>query len=416
MAIIHGGLSRISLKYPGIDIKNTKIIAWGAGQYFRDLYPLTEIKAEYTICPIPENHGKIIHGIEVKSPDFLKSENPENVVILIFSGASNQIAHQIADIGNFMSVPAIHYGKTSSHIIDELLLLQKNLQHSPSKKEYFSEIGFFTQGPIFDFTELALAYHRYQYPNDYHCFVTDAGQSPEKLSRCARWVDDVIEVPHPETPGLYFRNYMIRTARVGAELVRKKGMKYSVRVRSGNVTIGDVRKFIYKSFGHHGNYNLNKIGFHMGWSWKNVPFHISDAFMVGRSEDIVRLWQVAEDQRSENDPGLQISAEMHHLELARVSNESYIWSDYARKSGLPHSTIEDHLKFMRDHLIPLEPDLSTHPLKYTPLFELDFEGGIGPTKEWWRDLVNNYDYAMHKALEISKLNISIAGHFSNKVG
>lgn len=416
MAIIHGGLSRIAFRYPDIDLENTRIIAWGAGQFFRDLYPITGLKAEYTICPRPENHGKIIHGLEVRSPDFLKKENPENILILIFSAASLEISHQIGSIGKFRSAPAVEYGSSNNHIIDELLLLQKNIHSTPPKKEYFSEIGFFTQGPIFPFTELALAYHRFKFPNDYHCFVTDAGQSPELVKRCAQWVDKVIETPLPETPGPLRRNYMIRTAKAGADHLKEKGFKYSIRVRSGNITIGDVRKYIYKTFGQHDTYNAGKIGFYMGWSWKHVPFHISDAFMVARSEEMAALWSIDEDQRLDEDPGVLISPEMHHLELARNTNECYVWSNFAKTLGAPTSTIEDYLNFMRKKLIPVDPDLRTYPLKYVPVFSLDFNGGLSPDKNWWNDLNHNFDYLKHKAQEISRFNFSINDHYSNRVG
>lgn len=416
MAIIHGGLSRIAFRHPDIDLENTRIIAWGAGQFFRDLYPITGLKAEYTICPRPENHGKIIHGLEVKSPDFLKKENPDNILILIFSASSIEISHQIGSLGKFRTAPAIEYGCGNNHIIDELLLLQKNLHTAPPKKEYFSEIGFFTQGPISQFTELALAYHRFKFPNDYHCFVTDAGQSPELVKKCAQWVDEIIEITAPEAPGPLRRNYMIRTAKAGADHIKKKGFKYSVRVRSGNITIGDIRKYIYKIFGPNDKYNIGKIGFYMGWSFKNIPFHISDAFMVARSEEMAAIWSVDEDQRRDDDPSVFYSLEMHHQELARHTSESYIWSDFAKKLGHPNSTIEDHLNFMREKLIPVEPELRTYPLKYIPVFSLDFDGGIVLDKNWWNDLTYNFDYLKHKSQEISKSNSSIADHYAYKIG
>lgn len=416
MTIIHGGLSRASFRYPNLDIEKIKIIAWGAGQFFRDLYPITGIKAEYTICPRSENQGTVIHGIEVKSPEFLRNEDPANILILIFSAASLEITHQIGSWGNFRALPAVEYGSGNNHIIDELLLLQKNIHSIPPKKEYFSETGFFTQGPIFPFTELALAYHRLQFPNDYHCFVTDAGQSQEAVQKCARWVDEVIEVSLPKTPGPLRRNYMIRTAKAGADHIQKKGFKYCVRVRSGNITIGNVRKYIYKIFGEDGIYHPGKIGFYMGWSWKNVPFHISEAFMVARSEDMAALWNIDEDPRQENDPIINVSQDEHHTELARSSNESYVWSNFAKNLNLPNSSIEDHLNFMRSKLIPLEPDLRTYSLKYIPIFSLDYENHLSPDRKWWDKLITDFDYTRHKAQEISRRNTNVNDHFSNKIG
>ncbi|MEQ6310661.1 hypothetical protein ABN448_25810 [Delftia acidovorans] len=417
MAIIQGGLSRLYIRYPNIDLKKIKIIAWGAGQFLRDLYPLVGIKAEYTICPHSENQGKIIHNLEVKSPDYLlKNEDPKSVLILIFSASFVEVSHQIGSLGNFQSIPAIEYGTQSNHIAEELLLLQKNIHLVPPQKEHYSEIGFFTQGPIFAFTELALAYQRFQYPNDYHCFATDAGQSPEALSRCARWVDEIIEVQLPEVPGPLRRNYMIRTAKAGAENIQKKGIKYSVRLRSGNVAIGNVRKYIQTTFGHQGSYFPGRIGFHMGWTMRNIPFQISEAFMVARAEDMLSLWSIEEDQRHEDDPSILFSPEMHHSDLARSTNENFVWSTYAKNIGYANNTIEDYLLFMREKLVPVEPELTTYSLKYTPLFGMEFDSNINPDTKWWNNLANNSGNTEHRVMEIFKRNSSIADHYARRIG
>ena len=39
MALATGSIARASIKYPGLDPAKTKLIGWGAGQFFRDFYP-----------------------------------------------------------------------------------------------------------------------------------------------------------------------------------------------------------------------------------------------------------------------------------------------------------------------------------------------------------------------------------------
>ncbi len=416
MAIIHGDISRINIKFPNINHKNIKFIAWGAGQVFRDFYGLLGIEVAYTICPILENQGKIINGLEVKPPEVLLSEDIDSVFIIIFSTAFIQIGHQINQFGSFKSIAAMEYGFLSQSILQELALLQKNIDCAPPPKKSYSEIGFFTQGPIFPFTEIALAYQRFKYPNDFHCLVTDKGQSSELLSKCARWVDEVIEVTPPENPGPLRRNYMIRTAKIATQRLHHKGFKYVVRLRSGNIALGDIRSFINKNFGTHGEYNSGKIGFHVHWTMRNIPFWISEAFMVARSEDMLNLWDVEEDSRSGSEPSLQITTDIPYSDSIRLSNEHYIWSDYAKRLGYSNVSIEDYLNFMKDKLIPLEPEINTYSIKYLPLFNVEFDNCAIPDARWWNNLKQNFDHELNRSKKIFNAQYILNDHFTNKIG
>lgn len=416
MAIIHGGISRINIKFPDFDKKNVRFIAWGAGQVFRDFYPLLGIEVAYTICPIPDNQGKIINGIEVKPPEVLLSEKIDSVFIIIFSTAAIEIGHHISTFGRFKSIAAMEYGAFSHPILEELALLQKNIDCTPPPKKYYSEIGFFTQGPIFPFTEIALAYQRFKYPNDFHCFVTDEGQSPELLSKCAKWVDEVIEVAPPDTPGPLRRNYMIRTAKIAAQRLHQKGFKYTVRLRSGNIALGDIRSFIKNNFGNNGEYNIGKIGFHAGWTMRNIPFWISEAFMIARSEDMLALWDIEEDSRTGSEPIFRISPDMPYSESIRLSNEHYIWSGYAKRLGYANVSIEDSLNFMKDKLIPLEPEINTYFIKYFPLFSVEFDNCAIPDERWWNSIKKNFDYELRKSKNIYNGKYTLSDHFSRRIG
>lgn len=416
MAIIHGGISRINVKFPDIDLKKIKFIAWGAGQVFRDFYSLLEVEVAYTICPIPENQGKIINGIEVKPPEVLLSEDIDSVFIIIFSTATIQISHHINKFGRFKSIAAMEYGVFSHAILEELALLQKNIDCVPPPKKSYSEIGFFTQGPIFPFTEIALAYQRFKYPNDFHCLVTDQGQSTDLLSKCARWVDEVIEVAPPDTPGPLRRNYMIRTAKIAAQRLYQRGFKYTVRLRSGNIALGDIRSFINKNFGNNGEYNPGKIGFHVGWTLRNIPFWISEAFMVARSEDMLNLWDVEEDSRTGSEPSLRIAPDMPYSEFIRLSNEHYIWADYAKRLGSPNVSIEDSLNFMKDKLIPMEPEINTYCIKYLPLFNVEFDNCAIPDERWWNNLKQNFDHELQRSKNIFNGKYTLNDHFTNRIG
>jgi hypothetical protein len=209
---------------------------------------------------------------------------------------------------------------------------------------------------------------------------------------------------------------MIRTAKAGAEIIHRKGFRYSIRVRSGNIILGDVRRYISASFGIQGNYQAGKIGFHMGWTMRNMPFQISEAFMVSRSEDMLALWSIPEDNRPSDDPSLHVSPDMHYSQFVRLSNENYVWSSYAAILGIPNSTLEDSLNFMRAKLIPLEPELETFSLKYISLFSMEYDNNAIPDKQWWNNLINNFDHELDRSLAIFGSRSTIGDHFTRKIG
>ena len=49
MALISGGLDRLKIKYPDLDIDKMKIIGWGAGQWFRDYFKMLNISIKISV-------------------------------------------------------------------------------------------------------------------------------------------------------------------------------------------------------------------------------------------------------------------------------------------------------------------------------------------------------------------------------
>lgn len=416
MAIIHGGMQRATIKYPDIDLSKIKLIGWGAGQWFRDYFPLLNTKISYTVCPIADNVGKVIHGVPVNPTSALRDEDPDKVFILIIASHHNEIMNQIREIGDFKCMRAITFGMDGCALTRDLIALQENIDNIPNyRSKRPSNIGFFYQGPIFPYTELALAYQREKYPNDYHCLVTNYN-SKEATRRCARWVDEIIEIEEADRSGYFVRNNMIRTARTGAAHIKQKGLDYCVRVRSGNIVFGDVADYIANSFGTDGTLNRGKIGFFMNWSWKNIPFHLSDAFMMARSSDMLDLWSVEEDCRLPSAPELQLTSDMHFSDLHKVGNEYYLWSNYAKKCGYPAETMKDYLEFMLRKTLPLEPKVTTYSLKHLSVFNLDHDNRMSPDQQWWESLNNNFDLEYQRSLSRFNGNFSISDYWSGRVG
>lgn len=138
--------------------------------------------------------------------------------------------------------------------------------------------------------------------------------------------------------------------------------------------------------------------------------------MLSRSEDMLALWSIPEDNRPSDDPSLHVSPDMHYSQFVRLSNENYVWSSYAAILGIPNSTLEDSLNFMRAKLIPLEPELDTFSLKYIPLFSMEYDNNVIPDKQWWNSLINNFDHELDRSLAIFGSHSTISDHFTRKIG
>ena len=100
------------LCYPDLQLDKVRLVGWGAGQAFRDYYPLLQdrIPVEYTVCPLPENHGKVINGVLVKSPQELMQEPKDEILVLIFAAHAPEIMQQIRyHYGNYRSIRALDF-------------------------------------------------------------------------------------------------------------------------------------------------------------------------------------------------------------------------------------------------------------------------------------------------------------------
>jgi len=78
-----------------------KIIGWGTGGYFKKVYKELNIDLTYLIDSDESKTGQILEGYTIFSPSVLQQEEPNDVLIVIFS--SFQIVSSI--VRNFPSRP-----------------------------------------------------------------------------------------------------------------------------------------------------------------------------------------------------------------------------------------------------------------------------------------------------------------------
>ncbi|PPU25984.1 WavE lipopolysaccharide synthesis family protein [Xanthomonas arboricola] len=424
MALATGSIARASIKYPGLDPAKTKLIGWGAGQFFRDFYPCVSqhLNLQYTICPRPENQGTTVHGVPVRSPLALEEESIDDVLIVIFSNHSPEVMNQIAKAhGRFRTVRAVDYDQGSIPLLQELQDFSSLLPELQLSRRLKSpDTGIFVQGLAFDYTPLVLAWNRLRFPWAYQCMVTWDHQPRALLDRCRPWLDALILVPQPDNLGLHYRNAVLRSARLGAEHLAEQGIEFAVRCRSDNVLTGSVREAINVNFRR--TRNRGKIAVSLAAAWQHMPFHFTEKAMLGRTDDMLALWSMPEDPRpasyadEELSPMLELAPERHFQDLSHYTFESSLWKDYARRLGFPAETLVDSYRFAQARLLALEPHLSWSSLKFVPLFNVARDNSYGFSMDLWNRLFTDSDAVLEAAEAVSRLDLNSTDFWQGRVG
>jgi hypothetical protein len=424
MALTTGSVARARIKYPELDPAKTKLIGWGAGQFFHDFYPCVAqyLDLQYTICPRPENQGKTVHGIEVKSPSVRSEESYEDVLIVIFSNHYPEVMNQIGKWhGRFRTVRAVDFSEDNIAILDELQEISSLLPDLRMSRTLASpKTGIFVQGQAFDLTPQVLAWNRLRFPSAYQCMVTWDHQRSDLLDRCRPWLDELVLVPEPENLGLFYCNAQLRSARLGVEHLADKNIEFAVRCRSDHILTGSLHEVINHRF--RGTRNKGKIAVSLAGSWQHMPFHFSGQAMLARTEDMLELWSVQEDVRPSNyadnelSRSFELAPDRHFQDLSQYTFEAALWKDYARRVGFAVETLADAYRFAQSRLVALEPELAGFSLKFAALFNVLHDNRYSFSIESWNRLFTDGDVAIEAADAVSRLNINSTEFWQGRAG
>lgn len=424
MGYARGGISRALLKYPELDLSRTRLVGWGAGQAFRDYFPSTGLRLDYTVCPRAENHGTVLHGVPVRPTEALRDESPDDVLVVVFSAYAPEIMNEIRDrFGPYRTVRAVDFADNASQIA-ELEALAAALRdgltlHKPPAGAT-PEVGMFVQGPLAPFTPLSLAFSRMRYPGMHLAVVTWTGEDPGLVEQCRAWCDELVQIDPPPPNGYDTRNYIARSCRTGANLLARAGVRYAIRARSDAVLFGSPYATLDRMFGD-GSRGAGRIGVFLAASWAYVPFHFSDKLMIGRTEDIAALWSLPEDPRGKADfppPGLtdpRLLAQ-NFLDYRLISWESYLWSHHARRLGYAADTLEDAYRFARDRLLEVDSDTAMFSIKHVPMFNLKLRPMLEPSLEWWKEMNSDFEGTLDHLRRVSASGATLQDFFAKRVG
>lgn len=79
----------------------TKAIGWGTSSYYHKFSKMLNVELAYLIDSDVNKCGKVLDNKIIYSPDILAKEEPENVLIIVFSIFYNEIYDQIQKYGDF---------------------------------------------------------------------------------------------------------------------------------------------------------------------------------------------------------------------------------------------------------------------------------------------------------------------------
>lgn len=420
MAKIVGSLHRVLIRYPNLDLSKLKIVGWGAGQYFRDWFPLIkeQVNIEYTVCPWIGGENKIIHGVNVKSPEDLLKEDPNNTLILLFV---NDISERMSELmygrfSEFNVMRAIEFGFDNIGVIEDLQERVNTIGSISFSKKFLKnpKVGIFIQGLPFEVTPQVLMWNKMRFPAAYQCMTTWEEQSSEILDRCRPWLDKLILVPKPENPGRSKINYTLRSARYGIEHLAEQGVEYAVRCRSDNIlAFGCIYKAIEDLFGN--GKNKGKIAVDLKAAWKHIPFHFSEKIMLARTRDMLAVWGREEDKVPSNEIKSIINDDSNFQKLGDITTESYIWKGFANQAGYPANSLLDGYNFARDKLIAINSKLDWISLKLLPMFNVSSKTGLSFSESEWNAMLGGDEDFLAEAKKISELDLSIRDYWNRKV-
>lgn len=420
MAKIIGSMERALIRYPDLDLSDVKLIGWGAGQFFRDWFPLVkdQIKLEYTVCPWIGGEGQNIHGIDVKLPEELQKEDPRKTLILVFV---NDISERMSEImyGEFSKFPVmrvIEFGFEKTGVIADLQERLTTLSDFCVSRKLVKKpkVGIFVQGLPFEVTPQVLMWNRTRFPAAYQCMVTWDNQPEGILERCRPWLDKLILVPRPENPGRSKINYTLRSARLGIEHLAEQGIEYAIRCRSDNIlAFGCVYKAIEEIF--HQEKNRGKFAVDIKAAWKHIPFHFSEKVMLAKTVDMLDLWSRDEDVVPANEMKALINDKSNFQQLGNLTTESYIWKGYAKKHGYPVETLMDAYAFAQEKLVSINSSLDWISLKLIPMFHVSRKTGLSFSEVEWNQMLSGDEGFMHETKKISDLDLTIRDFWNRKV-
>lgn len=158
---------------------------------------------------------------------------------------------------------------------------------------FFSWMGIFVQGLVFDFMLLVLVWNCLYFLFVYQCMVIWDYQFSELFECCCFWLDELILVLQLENFGLMNCNVILCLVCLGVQCLVDKGIEFVVCCCSDNIFYGLFYQ-VFNGFFLYGC-NVGKIVVLLGVFWQYMLFYFLEKVMIVRIEDMLVFWFLFED-------------------------------------------------------------------------------------------------------------------------
>lgn len=346
--------------YPYLFDKQKKIVGWGTGSLYRHYRKLFPIALDYIVDNNAEKWGEQVDNYEVRSPQRLLEEDPNNLVIIIYSSFLYQIEEQIRSMGDFN---VIHAGAIVGYQDFAFYMerLRWQMEHSSKTRNPSSQRAIVIQGPITKNLHVEIVQHYAQSnSSDTVILSTWEATNPVFLKKLEPWVDHLVLNSPPDYSGYQNRNYQIISTLEGLRKAHSIGAEFVIKTRVDIALLTDnlfkASKDILSLYNPKvaQSYGLkNRIIVPECYTRKFVPYHPSDLVMIGHTEDLLKYWDVPLDQRR----FVLTDLEWKGKTLEQIGSEggpaeSYLATSFVKKLGRKLlGSVEDSWDVYRDFFL-----------------------------------------------------------------
>jgi hypothetical protein len=344
--------------------RTARVIGWGTGSvfdYFHSLYP---IRLDYLVDNDRTRWGQKRRGIEIASPDRLRSETPEETVIVIYSSSWTDIRDQIARIGDFISIPSTAAFADPS--VREKLswaetIARRPRNRWPSAMNTIVVQGAVTKGVTAHVLRILTALN----PDNLVLLSTWDDTDREVLAEAAAEADEVVTSAPPRVAGVQNRNRQIRSTRAGIDRAMALGARTILKTRTDLAILGEsVFEQGERWLQNFDPARARRVGLRnrlivpSSYTRKYLLYHPSDLTMLGAAEDMAQYWSTPLDPRSgELFTVASPDSAMAAVNLAGHPTESYLGLGLCRTLGRPVAgTLVDSWAFYRDLFAVVDND------------------------------------------------------------
>jgi hypothetical protein len=344
--------------------RTARVIGWGTGSvfdYFHSLYP---IRLDYLVDNDRARWGQQRRGVEIASPERLLSEAPTETVIVIYSSSWSEIRDQIAQLGDFIAIPATAAFADPS--VREKLTWAETIASQPANRWPSAMNTIVVQGAVTKgLTAHVLRILTALNPNNLVLLSTWDDTCPDLLAEAAAIADQVVTSPPPPVAGVQNRNCQIVSTRAGIERAIELGARAILKTRTDLAILGEsVFEQSERWLQNFDTTRARRLGLQnrlvvpSSYTRKYLLYHPSDLAMLGAAEDMAQYWSAPLDPRSgELLTVASPASAMAAVNLAGHPTESYLGLQFCRTIGRPVAgTLVDSWAFYRDLFAVVDND------------------------------------------------------------